>query len=71
MGIFYWNMSEQMKRTGISEPDDWSDVEALVADYALDAAESGIPPKDVAYALRQAADEVEYQDNVDNIDTQE
>jgi len=62
---------DPMRRTpGVTyEPDDYADVEGFAADYALDAAEAGVDPEAVAQALRYAADEVEYQARVGNIDT--
>jgi hypothetical protein len=62
--------SVSMRRTaGVSyEPDDRVDVLDFVADYALDAADAGVHPQAVATALRDAADEVEYQNREDNID---
>lgn len=52
---------EMMCRTpGVNyEPDSRTDVENFVADYGYDAIDAGVHPKQVAAALRAAADELE------------
>lgn len=52
---------ETMRRTpGVNyEPDGRTDVEDFVADYAYDAIDAGVHPKQVAAALQAAADELE------------
>lgn len=61
---------DSMRRTpGVRyKPDDRGDVLDFTADYALDAAEAGVPSEMVASALREAADKVEYQAREGNID---
>jgi hypothetical protein len=61
---------DPMRRTaGVTyEPQDRADVIDFAADYALDAAEAGVEPAAIASALREAADEVEFQDRMQNID---
>ncbi|MFB1066465.1 hypothetical protein [Natrinema sp. H-ect4] len=52
---------ETMRRTpGVNyEPDSRADVEDFVSDYAYDAIDAGVHPKQVAAALQAATDELE------------